>query len=331
MKKLFATLVAVCTIASCSGKSDKLEPAGAPGGNEKISSDFEDPQIDILFVVDDSGSMDTHQRNLSSNISLFVDEIRKINFIDYRIGVTTSSVSMVSSSVASRGELYGNPIFVDRNTPNGDTLLRRNLIVGTTGSGQEEFFNPVYLALTPPASTGRNAGFYRPNAYLAVIFITDAEDQSDQSSPSMNATSLLNFLVQMKKGDATKILGYGAIIPSGVRNCSRDQMDEPRRIEEFFKLVNGQFFSLCDPTFGLQLGGVAKNLVKQVTRVVHLRRWPVIDTIKVVYGTQVVPNDYETGWVYEPSTNSIHFGEKFVLSNQPAGTQLQITFKTVGE
>lgn len=331
MKKLFAIFVAVSTIASCSGKSDKLQPAGNGGGNEKVSSDFEDPKIDILFVVDDSGSMDTHQRNLSSNINMFVDEIRKINFIDYRIGVTTSSVDMVAGSVASRGELYGNPSFVDRKTPNGDTLLKGNLIVGVSGSGQEEFFNPVYLALTPPASTGANVGFYRPDAYLAVIFITDAEDQSDMSSPSMSPSSLYNYLVQLKKGDATKILGYGAIIPSGVRNCSRDQTDEPRRIEEFFKLVKGQFFSLCDPTFGLQLGGVAKNLVKQVTRVVRLRRWPVIDTIRVVYGTQIVPNDIDTGWVYEPATNSILFGEKFVLSNQPAGTKLDITFRTVGE
>jgi hypothetical protein len=329
IKKLgFICAVALALTTSCSGKSDKLVPAAKKGEKAKISSEFEDPMIDILFVIDDSGSMDSHQRNLATNINLFVDEIRKFGFIDYRIGVTTSSVSDTLNSVAPRGMLYGNPKYVDRNTPQGDIILKSNLIVGTSGSGQEELLNPVYLALTPPMSTGHNAGFYRPDAYLAVVFITDAEDQSARTTPSMTPQFLYNFLVQLKLGDASKVLGYGAIIPSGVRNCSRDQMDEPRKIEEFFKLVNGQFFSLCDPTFGLQLGGVAKNLVKNVTKVVRLKRWPVVDTIRIVYGSQVVPNDYETGWVYEPASNSIVFGEKFALSNQPAGTELEITFVT---
>lgn len=330
MRKFLICFSVLIAISACSGKSDKLLPTSPSGEKAGEVADIDDPKIDILFVVDDSGSMDEHQRNLSANINMFVDEIKNLNFIDYHIGVTTSSVDTTFGSVAPRGQLYGNPAFVDRNTPNGDYLLKQNLIVGINGSGSEQLLNPVYMALTPPMSNGPNVGFYRPDAYLAVIFITDTEDGSARTSPSMNPTSLYNFLLGLKLNDPTKILGYGAIVPvNGAGNCSRDSEGPPYLIEQFLRMVKGQFFSLCDPRFGLQLAAVAKNLVKNVTRVIHLRRWPVVSTIKVSYGRQIIANDYKTGWVYEPSSNSILFGENFVLSNnEPPGTKLEISFVT---
>lgn len=55
------------------------------------------PLVDILFVIDDSGSMGQKQNILSKNSELFIDQFLKIKSIDYHIGVTSSSVNYLKS------------------------------------------------------------------------------------------------------------------------------------------------------------------------------------------------------------------------------------------
>src|SRR4051812_48472685 len=45
-----------------------------------------DSRVDILFVIDDSRSMQAHTENLSRNIQAFVDGFAKNNAIDFHIG-----------------------------------------------------------------------------------------------------------------------------------------------------------------------------------------------------------------------------------------------------
>ncbi len=46
------------------------------------------PQLDLLFVIDDSNSMETHQNNLAAAMSDFVRELAHLDLLDYRIAVT---------------------------------------------------------------------------------------------------------------------------------------------------------------------------------------------------------------------------------------------------
>lgn len=47
-----------------------------------------DPRVDILLVLDDSGSMENHLSNLSSNIKQFINEFAKTKGVDFHIGFT---------------------------------------------------------------------------------------------------------------------------------------------------------------------------------------------------------------------------------------------------
>lgn len=47
------------------------------------------PMLDLLFVIDDSNSMEPHQNNLAAAMKSFTDELSKLNLLDYRIGVTS--------------------------------------------------------------------------------------------------------------------------------------------------------------------------------------------------------------------------------------------------
>jgi hypothetical protein len=314
-------------LCACSPEASKvyMKPVAQ---KEKVTENPDalmfDPQVDILFVVDNSGSMYSHQQNLASNISLFTSKFSKNSILDYNIGVLTTDMGYYRQM----GTLVGSPRVVTKLTPNGDAALARNLQVGTNGSAIEKSFDPILKALEPQMLAGPNFGFYRPTAALAVIFITDAEDQSRAS-----ANQLYQQLLQMKKSMPQKVLAYGVIVPSWVSNCDRDEMVRPDRIEEFLKMVfNGSqgknIFSLCDPSFGAKIADMAKDIVDIVGRVIYLNRVPAVDTIRVTYGSVELPWDADKGWSFDPKRNAIILGEKIDWNSQPFGSRVSVQYET---
>jgi hypothetical protein len=329
MIKVSTVLALSLVLASCSPDSPKLQPHPKLI-TEKVVKDNDynvvDPKVDILFVVDNSGSMDTHQKNLSANVGRFISAFFNRVSIDYHIGVLSSDMDQ-SFTGKCCGRLIGTPSFIDTTTPTPTTELSSRLILGTNGSGTERMFDPVMAALSAPLDTTVNQGFLRSNAHLAVIFITDAEDQSTGAG-----LALYNYLVKLK-GRREKVLAYGAIVPSGAPSeCSRDEYGkEPRIIEQFLALPfnkGGNIFSLCSLDFGDKLAKVAEDLAKQVSNTIYLNRAPVLSTVKVFFGTQEIPSHPDFGWSYDANLNAIFLGDNLKLDeNQPPGTKIRVDFE----
>ncbi|KHD89400.1 MAG: hypothetical protein OM95_03250 [Bdellovibrio sp. ArHS] len=284
------------------------------------------PKVDILFVIDDSGSMADAQNNLSRNAFAFADAISKVSILDYHIGVVTTDMDECRSRC---GKLVGSPVYVEKTTPDLVANLARRMLVGTNGSPTEEMFGPVVEALSPSLELGANLGFYRQDAFLAVIFITDAKDQS-QLAPQ----DFLKVLAT-KKGDAARVLGYGVIRTLAEEKSCDGSEDLDNKLEVFLEsVVNGDkaqknILSLCSPDYGVKLAEFAKDIVKRTAGTVKLSRTPDVKTIKVSYGTQVIPNSLTEGWVYEPSTNSILLSEGIVWNVQGPGVGLTIDFEAI--
>lgn len=330
----FLALSAVIALAACSPEATK-QTVKAYLPEEKIVEDntqIFDPTVDILFVVDNSGSMSSHQNNLANNIALFTSTFTKNSILDYNIGVVTTDMNSTSwngGGVDCCGKLYGNVRVVNKNTPDINRTLGRNFLVGTNGDYQEKSFDPVISALSAPLNNGWNAGFYRQNASIAVIFITDAEDQG-----STSPAGFYNFLVNMKNGDKNKVLGYGVLVPTweSNRNCTRDDASEkPNKIEEFLSYVkNGaggtNVLSLCALDYGTQLAGLAKDIVEQVGNVIYLNRMPDVTSIRVLFGSTQLPADPDYGWSFDPARNAVILGDKIDWSSQPSGSRVKVLF-----
>ncbi len=326
---LSITVLIAVFLGACSPDSPKLVPA--PDLTvEKVVKDNDyqvfDPKVDILFVVDNSGSMDSHQKDISTNVGRFVAAFFNRVSIDYHIGVVSTDMDQTFNGKCC-GRLIGDPTFIQSNTVNPAVDLAGRLLLGTNGSGTEKLFDPVLAALSAPIESTINKGFLRPEAHLAVIFITDAEDQSQGAG-----TALYDFLVKLK-GKREKVLAYGAIIPSGIPNdvCPRDDYStEPHRIEQFLSLTINKGkneFNLCAADFGDKLAQVAQDLAKQVSNTIYLNRAPVIKTLKVTYGTQLIANDPLTGWTFDPSLNALFLGDNLSLDpNQPVGSKIKVDF-----
>lgn len=323
---LFVFLIS-CSSKKISHESNEtlISPQKVEETKKGIQFNFH-PQIDVLFVVDSSLSMKEYQENLSENIKSFANRFFKNSFFDYHVGVITSSMREYKYQPGDNGYFFGvNSKFITNSTPYPELQLRMNLLVGIAGSTDEKFFAPVIKAITPPLSQGYNKGFYREDAYLAILFITDTDDQSFDWDPQ----TFYQKLLSLKKNRADKILSYGALVPPYSTDCERDFVMDPSRdgylIEFIQNYAHGSFFNLCSDKYGEELARVGEDLVKRIEYFVPLKRLPDVNSIVVKWGHQMIPQDPLKGWSYDASRAGIVLGRDIKL-NDESGAELKISF-----
>jgi hypothetical protein len=210
-------------------------------------------KTDILFVIDDSGSMTEEQSNLSTNLGAFIDRLASLPIQDdFQIGVTTTDVDNFDGSTQfSPGHPYprgaivavqpGQPgtfvydpaAFPSTNGWGGNRILAKgsptlvqdfkaNVLVGTAGSGKEQPFRAVRMALTDRILDGTNAGFLRPGAALAVIIVSDEDDCSDSAVPAAVTSNNACHDVTNKFTKLDPVADFAAFLQGPIRGEVRD-------------------------------------------------------------------------------------------------------------
>ena len=143
------------------------------------------PEIDFLFVIDNSGSMSSSQDHLAQEMPLFINNLLKKN-INYRAAVTTTDAftSIFKNdpqfSVFKDGNKAEGPsgtMIVTNKTPNAAEVLMKNLRQGILGSGDERAFSSLQASLENPL----NSQFRRNDAHLAIIILSDEDDSTHNS------------------------------------------------------------------------------------------------------------------------------------------------------
>ncbi len=126
-------------------------------------------KVDILWVIDNSCSMDDPQQDLADGISGFLQALQQQQ-LDYQIGVVTTDF----------GGLQGPEPIMDANTAGLAGAFADAVALGTGGSSFERGLQYGTEALTSPLTDpgGVNEGFLRPDAALRVFYVTNDEDES---------------------------------------------------------------------------------------------------------------------------------------------------------
>jgi hypothetical protein len=174
--------------------------------------------VDILFVIDDSPSMADKQANLSTNFPNFINVLNTIQggLPDVHIGVVTTDVGTKATQDAAPGaaigqignggcsgtgdggnlQTFGAPVtgvFISDIKQTNGTRTKNytgnldqvfGMIARGAGAGGCGFEQPLEAMRRALNNNPQNAGFLRPDAYLAVIFIAD-EDDCSMSKASM--------------------------------------------------------------------------------------------------------------------------------------------------
>ncbi len=276
---------------------------------------------DILFVIDDSGSMASHQQNLIKNLEVFINAVPQTYL---QVGVITTTTKTYSPTNAIRpGHLIngvhksGDPQFIEK--------LKKSLLVGINGDSEEQPFATLALALSEPLISTVNVGFLRPNADLYIVFLTDTQDQS-----AINEDALYAQIKALKPQQTVTSLAAMASINPSCMGESHEMKTLPPKIQSFVGLTGGSVFSICDDFSKSLAEAIKVSVLTENTLMLvgsETLKTPVFTTIQVeVNGKNFLPGDILTGWIYNSQTKIITFSDAILTESVSSGP-IEVTYK----
>ncbi|MGH1340803.1 MAG: hypothetical protein ACRBN8_04595 [Nannocystales bacterium] len=184
-----------------SGAADDQDPiydVGNAGGGDKLPpSEDGCTKVDLLFVIDNSGSMAGEQENLVNSVPGFISTMREtlIDADSLHIGVTTTDANTGNASPCNvDGALVTRTSGADSSQTtcgpygSGGPFMTEDdelevafacaAQVGTEGIPFERPMDTLRAAITPGMNGAGecNDGFIRDDALLVAVVITDEED-----------------------------------------------------------------------------------------------------------------------------------------------------------
>ncbi|MCB9683025.1 MAG: hypothetical protein H6733_16280 [Alphaproteobacteria bacterium] len=189
---------------------------GTPSKTDRIQQ-TRLPEVDVLWVIDDSLSMEEEQAKLADNFGSFITFFLDSG-LDWHIGVVSTDTEDTSKNGRLQGA--GGYRYVDPTTPNPIGVFRQMAQLGVDGSFTERGLLAAHRALAlPTAELQRvNDGFYRQDAALHVIVISD---EDDQSAPALTRNEFITFLQDLKT-DPDVPVTFSSIVGPLPSGCASD-------------------------------------------------------------------------------------------------------------
>ncbi len=258
-------------------------------------------KVDVLWVVDNSGSMSDDLVIVGNNFADFIQVFIDLG-VDWQMGVITTDMD----NPAQSGRLVGP--YLTPATPNVVDEFINQIDLGSGGSATEVGFEATQAALSAPIVDNENAGFMRTDAALSAIVVTDEDNSTFQSG-----ASFASWFEALKP--APQLTTFSAICESIFISCTQyaDAADRTGGITG--DIASSDYATVLEAisytSAGLQ---VSFDLDHAPTSLASM--------VITVEGS-VVPNDLFDGWTYDPADQSITFHGAAV---PPPGAQGEIAY-----
>jgi hypothetical protein len=268
-------------------------------------------KLNLIWVIDNSGSMSNEQTLLSNNFESFINTFAG-SAIHYKMGITTTDMSFSGEKgefvVASGADPLSfilssahDPAYVIDN-------FKENVIVGIRGSGHEKGLSAALAAINASEdSTKNNFEFIEEDSHVAVVIVSDEDERS--SADDLNL--IIEELKVFKYEHAQKFSLYPVIDITNPRNNA----NYLRAVEE----LGGTVFDLYSD-FGSSLTFLGNDIVALLKRFT-LSKVPIPETINVEVNGVII----ETGWFYDETHNSIEFD---LASTPENGARINVGYET---
>ncbi|WP_413581890.1 hypothetical protein [Bdellovibrio sp. HCB288] len=214
--------------------------------------------IDILFVVDNSGSMAEEQKNFSSKINGFMNIIKDAN---WHVALTTTDPNATTPAPDKTSRAWSDGQFRPFDSDSGSLFvlkasqhslsdaqakLSAAINVGLLGSGDERAINSSYRAIERTADTPANQDFFREKSKLVVIAISDEDECSNgkcAKTPEKSVPENLVKMIQSRFG-MDKVFMFNSIARAATdANCKTAVLTPI--YEAMSKLTGGLMGSVC--------------------------------------------------------------------------------------
>lgn len=381
---------ALLTLFGCGGGDPNFSLLPETDVFQQSTSSFNN-KIDIIWMVDASGTMVNHQSNLANNFTDFIGDFvgqgydyrmvvsgvdAWIREYDYNAGTCSSnpnpthnpnlqyySSADCNSTYANfgtltqfrDGDIYGIP-----GTPgarSGTYLLTSamppatvlstfatNIRTGTRGDGVAEAGLQSLRSILRRNSDGSIgyggethtvlSSFRRPDAFLAVIIVTDEEDQSrkqnltNYSSDQEYVDEFVTFMDGYTGGvPGNRKYNVNGIILQDINNCPyglHPQATQGNRYMAISAATNGVIGSICSTDFSQQLNDIARQIITLSSRF-QLSREPVMGSIVVTVNGVNIPENPSNGWAYVLDSG-FHYVEFRGSAIPPQGASIVIDY-----
>ena len=236
-------------------------------------------KVDILIVVDNSGSMEFEQSNMADRFDTLISQLAGL---DWRIAITTTEINTPDRFNNSRADgrilqIANNKYFISsRDDMNvAQQQFADAIQMEEEGSSSEQGIYATYRALERAKlqeTTSMNSSFIRSDAALSVVVVSDANETPyggvflDRNYP----TKLLEY---MAASYANKSFAFHSII---VKKDDRACLNLSGSGNESYGLfyedlstrTGGVIGSVCEADYGSQLrdiGRASANLVRNIS------------------------------------------------------------------
>lgn len=253
-------------------------------------------KVDVVIMVDNSSSMIQYQNKFANEVPGMLNSLNALG-MDYRIVVVTSDMR----SGGSGGQFVGSPRVLKKGDSNLSGVLSARVKQGQSGSDLERGLQSIVSVLSPDYLANDGVGFFREDALLAIIAVSNEDDYSSGS-----VADYAEFLEELKpkfKGTTQAWLVNFIGVPNLESSCTTaptpgGEFREPgSRWIELAGLSGGRVEAICDSTLANAVDNVRKRIVQVLTDF-HLGRKPKVETIKVRVNGVEVPKSNVNGWDY---------------------------------
>ena len=266
----------------------------------------ETKKLDIVWVIDNSGSMSDEQSALGSNFSAFINEFIDKN-VDFKMAITTTDTSSSSKkgAMVSGSDTKLTSARAQANPNQFKTDFKNLVKVGTSGSGSERG-----LEASEGFMQKYSNSWVRQDAYLAVVIISDEEDQS-----SKTVSTYTNYLKSFKGTDGL-VKVYSVVDVNNTNCCQNGIATGSARYKDASNKTAGLIADIRDDFHNVltDMGDSIINLLDSFA----LAGQPVAGSLKVY-----VNGILTTNYTYDDATHSIKFHQN---SLPPVGAEIKVTY-----
>lgn len=307
---LFAlVMVLVVALAGCrraafsvNGRMGLSGSLGSPGGGstgakatENFTSENAAGKVDILFIVDNSASMEIEQASMGARFNNLVTAIQDL---DWQVGVTTTDCSTGTFGIC--GDLLpltgASGRIMTPATPTASQVFRNTIIRpetvdcisrGLCPSGDEQALRAAISAIDK--RTGINSGFFRANAATAIVILTDEDELSTGPASATNPLQVVSHF-RTVFGARKTLRSYAITTLVGDSVCLQTQKDQQGGVGAFgtfsialAALTGGASHSICAPNYASLLTQIGNDVQGSVTDAVTLQHTPVAGSVVVTF------------------------------------------------
>jgi hypothetical protein len=280
-------------------------------GTGKFAGDFDDqweiPQdqpTDVLFIVDQSGSMDDNAAALGDQFDYYINNLTLFTG-DWQIIVANTADGCNTTGIltpSTKG--YSTTFQTEINNGDGQMYIDdpERLLTAADNSIQDAL----------PGSGGCNDGFMRDDAILHIILVSDEPEQS------ANPWNWYVDRIITAKGDASKTR-ISAVAGNMDGTCAEaGSSSQPGTgYYEAATATGGVYLDICSD-WASNMEALA--LASAQLDTFPLSSDPVLETLVVTVNGQVMTD----GWVYDDASNSVVFTDPKRIPS--SGDKIDVTY-----